>query len=180
MASRTFISETLEKTIVDKIKTQWKTIRKAFSDMNKERDSAIAEDELRFYLTHWGLQLSDEQFKAVFNKFDADGDGMISYNDFHIAVGSEIHPGETLYFRQDKPHMMRINKCHHLKCWQPTVSLGGNFCALHTKMYLDQGKQLFQRLYIRLEDARWPDLIKAVRSAADKDEDHQQIFLDKL
>lgn len=52
--------KTLEKTIIDKIKFQWKTIRKAFSDMNKERDEAIAEDELRFYLHYWGLNLTEE------------------------------------------------------------------------------------------------------------------------
>jgi Ca2+-binding EF-hand superfamily protein len=67
--------------------------------MNKERDAAIAEDELRFYLQHWGLNLTEEQFKFIFNKFDVDKDGEISYMDFHKAVGSEIHPGESLYFR---------------------------------------------------------------------------------
>jgi Ca2+-binding EF-hand superfamily protein len=51
--------------------------------MNKERDSAIAEDELRFYLQHWGLNLTDEQFNIIFKMFDQDGDGMISFNDFH-------------------------------------------------------------------------------------------------
>lgn len=105
--------------------------------MNKERDSAIAEDELRFYLQHWGLNLTDDQFKYIFKMFDSDGDGMINYMDFHNAVGHEIHPGETLYFRQDKPHMMRINKCEHPKCWQTTESVGSNFCELHTKMYID-------------------------------------------
>jgi hypothetical protein len=49
-ASKNLVNATLERTIIDKIKFQWKTIRKAFSDMNKERDAAIAEDELRFYL----------------------------------------------------------------------------------------------------------------------------------
>jgi hypothetical protein len=141
------MNSTLEKTIIDKIKFQWKTIRKAFSDMNKEKDAAIAEDELRFYLQYWGLNLTEEQFKYIFNKFDVDGDGEISYMDFHKSVGNEIHPGESLYFRQDKPHMMRINKCQHPKCWQPTQRLGGNFCALHTKMYTDQGREFFDRLF---------------------------------
>lgn len=30
---------------------------------------------------------------------DLDQDGVISYHDFAAAVGGEIHPGETLYFR---------------------------------------------------------------------------------
>jgi hypothetical protein len=71
-ASKQLVNMILEKTVIEKIKTQWKTIRKAFSDINKERDNAIAEDELRFYLTHWGLKLTEEQFKFIFNKFDVD------------------------------------------------------------------------------------------------------------
>lgn len=66
---------------------------------------------------HWGLQLNKEQFQFIFNKFDYDQDGRISYKDFHKTIGSEIHPGESLYFRQDKPHMARINKCKHDRCW---------------------------------------------------------------
>ena len=31
--------------------------------------------------------------------FDVDNNGKISYSDFNKAVGSEIHQGETLYFR---------------------------------------------------------------------------------
>jgi Ca2+-binding EF-hand superfamily protein len=107
----------LEQAIIDKIKFQWKTIRKAFIDLNKEKTGAILAEELRFYFLQWGFNLTDHQFKQIFDKFDCDGDGKISYKDFHMSVGSEIHPGETLYFRQDKPHMMRTTKCKHFKCW---------------------------------------------------------------
>lgn len=107
----------LEQTIIDKIKFQWKTIRKAFIDLNKQKNGYINPEELRFYFKHWGLQLKEEQFQQIFDKFDYDKDGKISYKDFHKTIGSEIHPGEILYFRQDKPHMMRINKCKHHQCW---------------------------------------------------------------
>jgi|LauGreDrversion4_2_1035121.scaffolds.fasta_scaffold109095_1 Ca2+-binding EF-hand superfamily protein len=92
-------SADLERTILDKIKFQWKTIRKAFYDLNKKKDGAISTDELKFYLNHWGLNVNEDQFKVIFNKFDYDGDGKISYDDFHKTIGSEIHPGEILYFR---------------------------------------------------------------------------------
>jgi hypothetical protein len=36
----------LEKTIMDKFKFQWKTIRKAFIDLNKEKNGFIEEEEL--------------------------------------------------------------------------------------------------------------------------------------
>jgi len=43
--------------------------------------------------------MTPEQFKEIYSMFDVDQDGKITYNDFHLAVGHEIHPGETLYFR---------------------------------------------------------------------------------
>ena len=69
--------------------------------MNKDITAAgyITPNEFRFYLNHWGLKITDKQFWEVYSMFDVDGDGKISYSDFHQAVGSEIHPGESLYFR---------------------------------------------------------------------------------
>ena len=94
------------KTITAKFAQQWATIRKAFSDLNKDIQSQgfISKKELNFYLNHWGLKLTEAQFDKVYKAFDVDGDGKISYNDFQHSVGPEIYPSETLYFRQDKPH----------------------------------------------------------------------------
>lgn len=68
-------------------------------DLNMEKSGAILPDELRFYFKHWGLNLTDEQFIHIFDRFDLDKDGKISYKDFQLTVGSEIHPAEGLYFR---------------------------------------------------------------------------------
>ena len=38
---KTLTLENLDKTIIDKIKTQWKTIRKAFIDLNKQKSGFI-------------------------------------------------------------------------------------------------------------------------------------------
>jgi len=51
-------------------------------DLNMEKSGCIMPEELRFYFQHWGLNLNDEQFNFLFNKFDLDGDGKISYKDF--------------------------------------------------------------------------------------------------
>ena len=45
------------------------------------------------------MHVNDETFNDLFKRLDADGDGVISYKDFSITVGSEIHPAEGLYFR---------------------------------------------------------------------------------
>lgn len=92
----------LERTVLEKIKFQWKTLRKAFMDLNVKKSGAIEPKELWFYFEHWGLGgISEQQFKTLFDKFDADKDGKISYKDFQMTAGKEIHPAEGLYFRQD-------------------------------------------------------------------------------
>lgn len=68
-------------------------------DLNVSKTGMIQPHELRFMLNHWGMQVTDEKFNNLFKQFDADGDGAISYKDFSITVGSEIHPAEGLYFR---------------------------------------------------------------------------------
>lgn len=82
LAQESLINQNLEKTVLDKIKFQWKTLRKAFMDLNMEKSGQILPEELRFYFQHWGLNLTESQFKYLFDKFDMDKDGKISYKDF--------------------------------------------------------------------------------------------------
>ena len=93
----------LKKVIFGKIRTQWKTISKAYTDLSSKDQSisGISKPELKFYLNHWGLKITEQQFNDLYSSFDLDGDGKISYQDFNAVCGPEIHPGETLYFRQD-------------------------------------------------------------------------------
>ena len=51
-------------------------------DLNHEKTGTISKRELKFFLVYWGMEMSDEQFDIIFNKFDLDGDGKISYKDF--------------------------------------------------------------------------------------------------
>ena len=87
------------KMVLEKIKFQWKTLKKAFSDLNKEKSGGIQPEEFREYLKHWSLFLTNEQFEKLFNHFDVDKDGKISYEDFMNTAGKEINPTEFLYFR---------------------------------------------------------------------------------
>lgn len=72
----------IEAKILEKIKFQWKTLRKAFMDLNIEKTGRISRREFKFYLNFWGMDITDEEFEAVYNKFDLDKDGVISYKDF--------------------------------------------------------------------------------------------------
>ena len=126
--------------VVEKIKFQWKTISKAFKDMNKDSNTdGISRPELKFYLDHWGMKMSEKQFGEIYSMFDLDKDGIISFRDFSSAIGHEIHPGEGLYFRQDKKMSIKHQKCKHGNCWQATLG-SGSYCALHLKLYLDSAR----------------------------------------
>ncbi len=72
----------VEKTVLEKFRLQWKTVKKAFIDLNKGKTGAIVPSELNHYLKLWGIYLNEEQFKLLFNKFDLDKDGKITYEDF--------------------------------------------------------------------------------------------------
>ena len=48
----------LEAKILEKIKFQWKTLRKAFMDLNIEKTGKISQRELKFYLNFWGMEIS--------------------------------------------------------------------------------------------------------------------------
>jgi hypothetical protein len=74
---------------------------------------------------------------------------MISFGDFSRAVGSEIHPGETLYFRQDLPHREIIQTragCTHPLCMGEQSSTS-QFCAMHLKMYTEEVKKFYRHIY---------------------------------
>tara|TARA_B110000285_G_C15094194_1_gene600915 strand:- start:277 stop:561 length:285 start_codon:yes stop_codon:yes gene_type:complete len=50
--------------VIGKIIIQWKTIRKAFSDINKDPGETgyISKNELKFYMDHWGFKLTEREF----------------------------------------------------------------------------------------------------------------------
>jgi Ca2+-binding EF-hand superfamily protein len=42
----------------------------------------ISKLELKFYLDHWGLQMSPSQLDLIFQMLDSDADGKISFQDW--------------------------------------------------------------------------------------------------
>lgn len=81
-ASQSLLQGDNEKLIMEKIKSQWKTMRKAFMDLNMEKTGKISIQEFKFYLNFWGLDIAEKEIIKCFNNFDVDKDGFISYKDF--------------------------------------------------------------------------------------------------
>ena len=102
--------------ITNKISDQWKTIQKAFNDLNRSKTGKITQDEFKFYLNHWGITTTPQEFEEIWSKYDLDKDGFISYADFQATLGMELFPQEGLYFRQDKETAVRIESCQHPEC----------------------------------------------------------------
>ena len=141
-------------------------------DLNSEKTGSIKPQELKFFLNHWGMQITEVNFNYLFSQFDADGDGIISYKDFVHTVGCEIHPSEGLYFRQDKPEFSHINSCAESCCWQP-VGSNSSYCEVHIKIHQDKAIQLYSKMYQQC--TRWNEFLAALKKAAEAD-DEAQIF----
>lgn len=164
------------------MRQQWKTISKAFKDMNKDiHTEGISPNELKFYLTHWGLALTESKFKEIYAMFDIDKDGKISYTDFNQAIGNEIHPGETLYFRQEKYREDKNmqNKCIEAHCCSDAVG-SSKFCNLHDLVNMDEVKKVYKRILAKAGDSRWNDFKNEIKKHANSDDDYHLIEMKKF
>lgn len=170
-AAKTLLGTDLEHKILEKMQFQWKTIRKAFQDMNVSKTGKISKDEFNYFLQFWGMNITEEQFDAVFSKFDLDGDGGLSYKDFQQSIGAEMFPSEGLYFRQDKAQQSHVHPCKQSECWQPTKNTL-NFCDTHQKMHEGHAIQHFSKLFKHI-GPRWKEYIAALKRAADADDEAQ-------
>ena len=164
------------------MRIQWKTISKAFKDMNKDiHTDGISKDELRFYLNHWGLQMTDERFLEIYAMFDNDKDGNISYSDFHQSIGNEIHPGETLYFRQEK---LKVEGAPRTNCFDPSCcqdAIGGSlFCNLHDLIKKDEVQKTYRRIMNSVGEKNWNEFKYEIKKNANPDDDYKEIEFKKF
>jgi len=81
-AAQCLLKGDIEAKILEKIMFQWKTLRKAFMDLNIEKTGKISKKEFKFFLNFWGMEISEADVNKCFSNFDIDGDGFISYKDF--------------------------------------------------------------------------------------------------
>lgn len=109
--------------LIYKIQNKWSTVRGAFYEFNENNAKFIRKPELIQFLSVIGFPFQGEQAERVFRYFDRDGDGKVSYQDFVNSIGFEIHPRETLYFRQENTEALQLqdSSCDYLNCWASVV-----------------------------------------------------------
>lgn len=167
VVSDAIMNSNLMKRIMDKIQTQWKTLKKAFSDLNQSKNGWIEKQDLKRYLTNWGLDITEEQFEDLYAFLDHDKDGHITYEDFKQSVGSIISPVEFLYFRQDIPPQ-RLVTCQHHNCWEATKG-AGKYWFLHKKIVRDRSLQLLGKFQKSMKKDRWSSFLKELtQNCSDK------------
>ena len=94
------------------------------------------------------MNMTPQQFDDLFNKFDVDKDGIISYKDFQTTIGIEINPPEELYFRQDVKRVPKPIICQYYGC--PSAPAGTkDFCSMHLKTFKERGTKFIQKLFLK-------------------------------
>ena len=117
-ASSQFDSDLLIKKVIDKITQQWKSIKTAFTKINTEKKKYIDKLELKIALKNLGFYLDSSVFNKLYDIFDYDKDGQISYQDFKATIGEKIQPEEFLYFRQDNPSTIVLTPREQRNWWK--------------------------------------------------------------
>ena len=121
------------------------------------------------------MAATPDKFNELFDYFDADGDGKISYKDFQETVGEQMQPNQGKYWRQDNPRPTRIKSCKTDHCWLGAQDFSV-YCKIHLKMMQSKAFVLMQDLQARLK-TKWKDFTDMLRMKAEK-EDGDQIFID--
>ena len=111
--------------------------------------------------------------------FDLDKDGKISYKDFSKAIGGEIHPSETLYFRQAKlkDNEKSRSNCIDVHCCQAAVGTS-KYCSLHELIYQDEMKKIFKKILYKAGDKKWNEFKFEVRKIASPEDNFHVVGLD--
>lgn len=79
--------------------SQYKTIKKAFSDFNRQKSGIIDFEAFLEVVKGWGFDCQENILQDLFNWLDNDKDGKLSFEDLRQTVGKETNPLEQLYFR---------------------------------------------------------------------------------
>jgi Ca2+-binding EF-hand superfamily protein len=89
----------LKDRVIEKLFNQFKSLQKAFVEMNKSKSGFITPEEFEDLIKGWGFEAPTYLIREVFDWIDFDRDGKITFEDLRATVGQDLAPKEALYFR---------------------------------------------------------------------------------
>ncbi|GMI19808.1 hypothetical protein TrCOL_g2265 [Triparma columacea] len=85
------LSDTV-RAMLHKLGDRFSTVRRAFRTMDKDRSGSLTRIELKNILDTFCMEVSHDDFEKLMDYFDADHDGLVSYEEFLSIVRNEIQP----------------------------------------------------------------------------------------
>jgi len=98
-----------EKIIAEKLFNKFSAVQRAFRLYDEDKSGELSYDELRRMFRSLNLNLSDEHFVALVRRYDPNGDGSITYEEFNAQIGPLIHPDATDTSRSMQELLVRGN-----------------------------------------------------------------------
>lgn len=92
-------SAALKQAFIERIKLQYRTIKKAYIEMDRYKKGHITLDTFEEILESWGFVAKEKDARDLFDWLDNDKDQKITLLDLKNTIGFEILPQETYYFR---------------------------------------------------------------------------------
>ena len=80
--------------LAEKLRNQHNSIQKAFRDADLNHNGELDHDEVRSVFEKFHIRLPDDEYRAMMEKFDDNGDGGINYHEFLRTFGEEFLGGD--------------------------------------------------------------------------------------
>lgn len=155
-------NENLKEKVIDKLHNQFKSLQKAFVEMNKSKTGFILPDEFSDLIHSWGFEAPEYLIREVFEWLDYDKDNRIGFEDLRATAGQDLAPKEGLYFRQDIKPAKSVT-CKYEKCWENNVfNSKSQYCHLHQKILRNICLDKFSNLALKATDDQWEGLVSAI------------------
>jgi len=149
----------LKEKFIEKMFSQFKTVKKAFTEMNKERTPEIGYDIFKENIMNWGFDVPEHMIEGLYRWLDHDKDGKISFEDLRQTAGKETNPMEQLFFRQDVKRGQVIT-CKYEKCWENNSNNSNSqYCPLHQKILRNRCFDKCSQISQALDESKWQSLL---------------------
>ena len=91
--------QNLKQMFLQKVRLQYKTLKKAFTELDRKKQGFITLDNFEEIIESWGFQARSDHIEKLFAWLDVNKDHRICFLDLKASLGLEILPQESFFFR---------------------------------------------------------------------------------